>query len=268
MGRSERPSILVEVKSLLKWQESARMKDIWGDTDDVHASYYVSHLLQNEPTFTARIGDGEIDIQRLGRGWHNMAYRIGDTVIKIPHSDGPVPGFTYPPTEEGAQLANRHLATLRVVAAQHNLSHLIGEDEAVYFVPGNEEAHIPGEIVSVQKFFDPLIAARDFHTLKASVAERQDLIDEFRNFVDLFWTLRNQHGLHLDNFGFSNLAITHGRDRKLHFVLSDNQPADDETAGTLTRLGLDVMIGKEILMWSIVLGVGSTVRRLVQQRSA
>ncbi len=263
MGLPERPTLLREVVSLLQFRKSAKMKDRWDDRDDGYAAYTLQQLLIHEPAFAARFDPGDLTPQRLGRGWHNMAYRVGDTVIKIPHSEGPVPGFSYPPNEKGAELARSHISMLRETAAMYHLPSLVREDETAYFVKGNESLDIPDAVVSVQKYFEPFVGARDFQKLHPTGEDKQRLVDEFRDFVYFFWHLRDHKGLRIDNFGFSNLAVTKGDDDKLHFVLGDTQPADHQMAGDITEWGLDRMIAKEIVMWSWALGIGNTLRRLV-----
>lgn len=257
----EKPATLLQeiITTVSRFPDSRRRRTNAEDGELAIATQSLEYLISQQ-AFLNKFGNSNItEPKEIGRGWHGVTYRIGDYVMKIQHSTGPVEGFEYPQTEEGAQLAKVHLDTMRIRANKHNLPYLIPEKQDIFYVPlsGNGEE---GRIATIQEYYPQLYIPHDIMPMVTDKFLRTQLREEFGRFMTFYIDSTLHDGLLADVFGFRNLALRE-IDGTLHFVLLDVGPVDRGIAGPIAQIGMAGAFVKEIIKWQTALTVSSLGRK-------
>lgn len=247
------------VTTVTRFPESYRKKKRGENNEESIANVCFGYLLSDE-SFLDQFGNKPITSpEAIGRGWHGVTYKIGNYVMKVQHEQGPVEGFEYPQTRDGAQLAQEHLETMQMRAQKHNLPYLIPKDQGVFFVPvSNDDTE--GRVVTIQEYYSKIYTPKDVTSLLCTKLVRQQLRRELQNFISFYKASAMEDGLMADVFGLRNLVLRE-IDGALHFVLLDVGPVDRKIAGPIAQVGMSAAFIKEILKWQAAFALGSLRRK-------
>lgn len=255
----EQATLLREVITTVSRFAESRRRKYHAESEESDRAAYCFDFLANQEAFQEKFGVESLQQPvEIGRGWHGVAYKIGDYVMKIQHAIGPVAGFEYPQTKEGARLAKDHLDIMRLRANKHNLPYLIPEELDVFFVPLSKEEET-GRIVTIQQYHPELYTPEEASPLLTDRVVRNTLREELRNFISFYIDSTREDGLLADVFGDRNLALREVNG-ELHFVLLDVGPVDRAIAGPIAQVGMSAAFVKEIVKWQGALALGSLRR--------
>src|SRR5260221_2053786 len=252
-----RPTFAQEIFSTAgRFPESLRRKVSADGSEAQLARYCLQYILQNNELITKFGIEGSGQLQEIGRGWHGVTYRIGNYVMKINHKSGPVIGFEYTQTPEGALFAQHHLQILQQRAKEHGIPDLVDDDQAVFYIPTGDRQ---GRLVSIQTYHEKLFTPQNLHSIAWSQMQRTKIRQELQDFRSFVKDLNLHDGLSPDVFGERNLALVE-KNGQWHFVLCDTGPVDKKIAGPIAQFGMKIWLGKENTRWTIALGIDSRRR--------